>query len=287
MKNLKIKSYCKINLSLNVLKKLRNGYHSIDSLITFCNLYDIITISKIKSSKDKISFSGKFKKGININSNTITKVLNLLRKSKFLKEQNFKINVHKNIPHGSGLGGGSSNAAALLNFFNIKMNLKIKDKKIKVIANKVGFDAPICLEKKNTLVTGRKGKILRISKNFLLNALILYPNLNCSTKIIYKNHIIEKKSKFHLSFSKKSKKGLIDYLVKQNNDLQKTVIKFYPNIKEIINFISSQKGCHFSRISGSGSSCIGIFSNMQKAIRAQKLIKLKYPNFWCVVSKTI
>ena len=136
-------------------------------------------------------------------------------------------------------------------------------------------------------MTGRKGKILRISKNFLLNALILYPNLNCSTKSIYKNHIIEKKSKFHLSFSKKSKKGLIDYLVKQNNDLQKTVIKFYPNIKEIINFISSQKGCHFSRISGSGSSCIGIFSNMQKAIRAQKLIKLKYPNFWCVVSKTI
>ena len=80
MKNFKIKSYCKINLSLRVLKKLKNGYHNIMSLITFCDLHDIISISKIKNLKDKISFSGKFKKGINVKKNTITKALALLRK---------------------------------------------------------------------------------------------------------------------------------------------------------------------------------------------------------------
>ena len=65
MKNFKIKSYCKINLSLKVLKKLRNGYHNIISLVTFCELHDVISITKINSSKDKINFSGKFKNGIN------------------------------------------------------------------------------------------------------------------------------------------------------------------------------------------------------------------------------
>ena len=65
MKNFKIKSYCKINLSLRVLKKLKNGYHKIMSLITFCDLHDLISISEISNLKDKISFSGKFKKGIN------------------------------------------------------------------------------------------------------------------------------------------------------------------------------------------------------------------------------
>ena len=65
MKNFKIKSYCKINLSLRVLKKLKNGYHNIMSLITFCDLHDVISISEIRNLKDKISFSGKFKKGIN------------------------------------------------------------------------------------------------------------------------------------------------------------------------------------------------------------------------------
>ena len=72
MKKYKIKSYCKINLSLRILKKLSNGYHNIKSLITFCEIYDVISISKIKGSRDKISFSGKFNKQINKKNNTIT-----------------------------------------------------------------------------------------------------------------------------------------------------------------------------------------------------------------------
>ena len=120
MKNFKIKSYCKINLSLKIIKKLRNGYHDISSLITFSDLYDIITISKINKPYDIISFSGKFCKGINIKNNTVTKLLKILRKNKLLKNQSFKINIKKNIPHGSGLGGASSNASNLLNYFNKK-----------------------------------------------------------------------------------------------------------------------------------------------------------------------
>ena len=81
MDKIKIKSYCKINLSLKVLKKLNSGYHNIISLITFSDLHDVISISRIKKLNDKISFTGRFKKGINKKSNTITKVLNLLRKS--------------------------------------------------------------------------------------------------------------------------------------------------------------------------------------------------------------
>ena len=73
----------------------------------------------------------------------------------------------------------------------------------------------------------------------------------------------------------------------EENDLEKTVISIYPRIKKIIDYIKSQKGCYFSRITGSGSACIGIFSNMKNAIYAQKLIKLKYPKYWSVVSKTI
>ena len=104
------------------------------SLITFCDLHDIISISKIRSSKDKISFSGKFKKGIDKEKNTATKVLSLLRKNQMVENQAFKINIQKNIPHGSGLGGGSSNAADLLNYFNSKMRLKLDKKKIKKLA---------------------------------------------------------------------------------------------------------------------------------------------------------
>jgi len=287
VKNSKIKSYCKINLSLRVLKKLNNGYHNIMSLITFCDLHDIISISKIGNLKDKISFSGKFKKGINKKKNTITKVLALLRRNQLIENQGFKINVQKNIPHGSGLGGGSSNAANLLNYFNLKMKLKLSKNKIRKLADQIGFDVSINLEKRNAFLTGKRGKILRLNQKFKLNLLIVYPNLICSTKKIYERNRKINLSKPQSFFYIKDNKKLINFLKNENNDLEKTVIKIYPKIKKIIDYIKSQKGCHFSRITGSGSACIGIFSNMRHAIYVQKLIKLKYPKYWCAVSKTI
>ena len=275
MKNCKIKSYCKINLSLRVIKKLNNGYHNI------------ISVSRTGDPEDKISFSGKFKKDINKKSNSVTQVLKLLRRTKLLKNQAFKINIQKNIPHGSGLGGGSSNAANLLNYISSKMRLKLSKNKIKKLATQIGFDVPINLERKNTFLTGKKGEILRLNQKFRLNLLIVYPNLTCSTKEVYEKNreinLIKPQSFFYI----KNNKKLINFLKNEHNDLEKIVVKIYPKVKKIIYYIKSQKGCYFSRITGSGSACIGIFSNMKNAIYAQKLIKLKYPKYWCVVSKTI
>ena len=167
------------------------------------------------------------------------------------------------------------------------MELKLNKNKIIKLAEQIGFDVPINLEKKNTFLTGKKGEILRLNKKFKLNLLIVYPNLICSTRKIYKKNKKKNSMKTQSFFHKKNNKKLIDFLKNENNDLEKTVIKIYPKIGKIIDYIKSQKGCYFSRITGSGSACIGIFSNTRNAISAQKLIKLKYPKYWSVVSKTI
>ena len=287
MKKFKIKSYCKVNLSLKVLNRLSNNHHNIMSLITFCKVHDVISVSKIKNSSDIVTFSGKFKKKINKKKNTIIEVLHLLRDLNFLKNQSFKIDIKKNIPHGAGLGGGSSNAADLLNYFNSNLGLKIKSDRLKKIARKIGFDVPINLERKNTFLTGEKDKILRLKNKFRLNLLIVYPNIICSTKKVYKKNKKISLIKIKHFFRIKNKKQLIGYLKRENNDLENTVIKIYPKIREIINFIKSIKGCYFSRITGSGSACIGVFSNMENTIKAKKMIKAKYPRYWCAVSKTI
>ena len=287
MKKYQIKSYCKINLSLKVLKKLKNGYHNITSLITFCNLHNLISINISKKNKDEIIFSGKFKKGINKKKNTLTNLLFVLRKKKLLEKKFFKLNIKKNIPHGSGLGGGSANAASLLNFLNIKMNLRLNNKKINQIAHKIGFDVASLLKRKNTFFTGNKRKLIRLGNSFNLYVLIVYPNVICSTRMIYKRNRIIKSTGSEYYYNKKSSIKLIQRLKNEKNDLEKIVIKIYPRIGKIINYIRSQKGCVFSRITGSGSACIGIFSNRANTISAQKLIRSKYPKYWCVVSKTI
>ena len=287
MRTFKIKSYCKVNLYLRVIKKLKNNYHNIISLITYCKLHDVISVSRINGSKDKINFSGDFKKGINKNSNTIMKLLNILRRNKLLRNQVFKINVQKNIPHGAGLGSASSNAADLLNYFDSKMKLKLSKTQIRKIARQIGFDTPVSLKKKNTFLTGKKDEIIRLNCKLGLNLLIVYPNLICSTKQIYEKNKTISLLKPKRFLCMKNNKKLINFLKRENNDLEKTAIKIYPKIGAIINYIKLQNGCYFSRITGSGSACIGIFSNIKNAVYAKKLIKLKYPKYWCAVSKTI
>jgi 4-diphosphocytidyl-2-C-methyl-D-erythritol kinase len=287
VKKFKIKCFGKVNLCLRVIKKISKNYHVIKSFITFCDVHDVISISINKSLKDKIIFSGKFKKGISKKNNTISKVLLLLRKKKLLNNQYFDINIKKNIPHGSGLGGASSNAANLLNFLKSKKILKINENKKNKIARKIGFDVPILLNNKNCFLIGKKEKIIRLKKSFKLNMLIVYPNFICSTKKIYKKNrkfTIDKKWNYK---NIRTSKKLINFLITEGNDLEQSAIKLYPKIKEVINIINSQNGCYFSRITGSGSACIGIFSSSKTANSAKKRIKSKFPKFWCVASKTI
>ena len=119
MRDILLKSYAKVNLFLKVGKKIKNKkLHNIQSIIFLINLSDQITIKKIKGFKDKFKFIGKFKKSVSKTNNSVSKSLLLLRKKKFLDNKtNYKITVKKNIPVFSGLGGGSSNAAAIINFF--------------------------------------------------------------------------------------------------------------------------------------------------------------------------
>ena len=111
----KIKSYAKLNLALNIVGK-KNSLHTIESIISFVNLHDVILIKKIKSKNHVISFSGKFSKNISKN-NTVFKLLKILEKKKLLKNKKFEIKVIKKIPNKAGLGGGSVNAASVFKFF--------------------------------------------------------------------------------------------------------------------------------------------------------------------------
>ena len=110
-----IKSFSKINLTLKVNSKTKNGLHEIQSLYTWINLFDIIKINKIKRNKDKIIFKGTFSNSVNNRNNTVHNLLKILRKLN-LNSNYYSIIVTKNIPAFGGLGGGTSNAAFLLKF---------------------------------------------------------------------------------------------------------------------------------------------------------------------------
>ena len=132
-----IKSYAKINLSLNILGKYKNNFHKIQSIISFLELHDDIYLKPINKKKHIVKFNGEFSK--NIKKNTVLKLLDILD-NKNLLNRKYKINIKKNIPQKSGLGGGSLNAAFILNYFLKKKIIKISKKEIFGICSQIGSD---------------------------------------------------------------------------------------------------------------------------------------------------
>ena len=116
-----LKAYGKINLYLKVIKKLKNKYHEIESLFCFFNIYDEIFVSANRTY-NQIIFTGKFSKGVSNTNNTVLKLFNILKKYPKFNKLKFKIRIVKNIPQGSGFGGGSADVSVLLNFFNKYLN---------------------------------------------------------------------------------------------------------------------------------------------------------------------
>ena len=151
MKFSKIKSHAKINLALNITGKNKQ-LHKIESMIAFIDLHDVILIKRIKSNIHNISFNGKFSRYIN-KTNSVHKLLMILEQKKLLMNKKFQIKITKNIPIKSGLGGGSMNAASILNYLLKKRLITTSKKQITKISNLVGSDVVLGLNSQNSVLT--------------------------------------------------------------------------------------------------------------------------------------
>ena len=283
MNNFKIlKSYAKINLSLGVTGKLKSGYHKIESLVSFLNLYDEVKVKKISNKNHKILFVGKFSKGIK-KKNTISELLKILDKEKILDNQKYLIKVKKNIPYESGLAGGSMNASTIIRFFISEKILNLSKKKIIKLTKQIGSDVQLGLNYKNKILFSN-GKIKEILRKKAFFVIIIKPNYGCSTKKIYSG--IKKYSTKKLKIGNKNY-FVLKNIIKLQNDLEKVVFKYYPKLIKVKYFMEGLPNIEFARMTGSGSSIVAYFLSKNSAINAAKLFKKKYKNYWCITSKTI
>ena len=130
-------------------------------------------------------------------------------------------------------------------------------------------------------------KITTFKKKYIFYFLLIYPKIKSSTKQVY-SCVKKFSSALRIDPSKILYRDQYNkFLVNENNDLQKIVEKKHKKIKDILNLIRLQKDCLYSRMTGSGSVCFGTFSNRKSTSSAVKVLKKKYPNYWCVVTKSI
>ena len=277
-----LKSYAKINLTLEVIKKLRNGLHDIQSIFCLIDLSDKIIIKKNKKiNLDKVSFKGPFSKNINNSNNSVLKVLNLLRKHKLISDF-YTIKIIKKIPVFAGLGGGTSNAAFVLKYLT---NNRIKKKKLEDIIKEVGTDLRLFFYDQGYLQNLKK--IIKFNKKQKLYFLLVYPNIKCVTKDIYSRVRNYSNKRIFSNTVLKSRKNFISKLIYSRNDLQLIVEKKYPIIRRLLKDLSNVDGSYLSRMSGSGSACYGLFGRENSSKTALKKLRKKYPQYSFSIAKTI
>lgn len=277
-----LKSYAKINLTLSVIKRLKSGLHNIQSIYCLINLYDKILIKKIKNTNsDKISFNGPFSKSIDKSNNSVKKILNIMRKNEIINNY-YSVRVNKNIPVFAGFGGGTSNAATLLKFLTKK---KLNKKILSKIDKEVGSDLKLFFH--NQGFQKNLKSVIELKKKHKLHFLLVFPMIKSSTQSVYLK--VKNYSKFRLFKNKNLvlRSNFINFIANSKNDLQSIVEKKHKTLRKLLLNISEIKGCHFSRMTGSGSACYGLFTDKNSSIVALKKLKKKYPKFWLSIAKTI
>lgn len=182
-KKINLKAPAKINLYLNVLKKRTDGYHDICSVVQKISLCDLISIKVNETGRVKLNCDNKALE----NRDNIAVKAALLMKKEFGIKKGLDIRLKKNIPVGSGLGGGSSDAAAVLRGIKYLFNLKVGEKEFFYLGEKLGADVNFFLSDFNAgIIYGKGEKVTGLDANAKLKFLLIFTGEQISTAEIYK-----------------------------------------------------------------------------------------------------
>tara|TARA_Y100000996_G_C22552239_1_gene654120 strand:+ start:2660 stop:3466 length:807 start_codon:yes stop_codon:yes gene_type:complete len=191
------KSPAKINLYLKVLSKREDGYHNIKTLFQFIDLYDVLIFKK---SREGISI--KSKNNIFNQDNTVLQAANKM--SQYLSNSyGVSIEVNKNIPTGSGLGGASSNAASTIIALNKLWDLKLSKEKMLSIGKEIGADVPFFIFGENAFGEGL-GELLKKTEPITKNILVIDPQIHNSSKKMFDLYDLSINEKIKEQFSQNS-----------------------------------------------------------------------------------
>lgn len=266
-----VKAYAKVNLFLDITGRLENGYHTLNTVMQQINLYDIVTVETGTGSKIEISCDNP---AIPCNEKNIAYKACRLFSETLGKKISAKISIEKHIPVEAGMGGSSTDGAAVLTALNEIYDCPFTTQRLCEMGAKLGADVPFCILGGTAVCTGI-GDIMtpvKCKKDYVLA--IVKPDFSCSTPTAYKaydeNPIPENKD-----FS--------DFISGLENGFKSWGDKMYNVFEKLykskeISLVTSElieNGAYNAILTGSGSAVFGLFKNKEDAVNA--LEKINFP----------
>jgi 4-diphosphocytidyl-2-C-methyl-D-erythritol kinase len=285
----------KVNLTLRVLGRRRDGYHNIASLVAFAELADKLAF--VAGGPLKLVVRGPATAAVGrLADNLVIKAARLLA-AQIGGLILGRFTLTKSLPVAGGLGGGSADAAAALRLLARANRLKRNDPRILKVARRIGADVPVCLDPRARMMRGI-GEILsepiRIPR---LHVVLVNPGIALATKDVFARHD-RQQARRHLvpaaraaanvtiknlpkNLSKpRSRAAFIAMLAADRNDLELAAIALAPSIATVLAALRNSTGCRLARMSGSGATCFGLYASSRLAAAATRKLKAAYPRWW-------
>jgi len=275
----------KINLALHVTGQRPDGYHLIESIVTFADVGDSLTFSP--ADEDRLTLSGPFAAAITSGAGNLVASardgLRRLLQARGLEAPAVAIHLEKNLPVASGIGGGSADAAATLRgLLRLWSAGSISMDEIEALALSIGADVPMCMAGRPLIASGIGEKLSPLTGMPRFTMVLGNPLRGVSTPEVFSRLASRQNPGLVLN----DPRNWMSILTAARNDLQDPASDLVPEIGKLCDLLRSQ-GAVLTRMSGSGATCFGIFDSRPSADHAVGMLQAARPDWYFASTETI
>ncbi|MDQ0315857.1 4-(cytidine 5'-diphospho)-2-C-methyl-D-erythritol kinase [Amorphus orientalis] len=271
----------KINLALHVVGRRTDGYHLLESLVAFPTVGDTLTVAPGRSLD--LHIEGPFAGSVPDGPDNL-----VLRAAEALaiaagdgQPRGARIDLHKALPAASGIGGGSADAAAALRALSLVWDLNLPLEVLAKIGSSFGADIAMCVWQRSLIARGIGDEITPVGPLPDAGIVLANPGVPVATPDVFQR--LERRDNAPLpalpaQFGDLD--ALIGYLSDTRNDLEPAARSLAPEIDRVLSALETAPGCRFTRMSGSGATCFGLFANEAEAHGAADALRTAFPYWW-------
>lgn len=268
-------AYAKVNLALHVRERRMDGFHALESLFVFAKDGDVLRGHVTDSAEIGLTLDGPFGGALDCGADNLVMKAARLLQEELGEARGAVLQLTKNLPVASGIGGGSADAAAALRLLNRLWDAQLSVGELERIGLMLGSDIPACVSSVTQMVRGR-GEVLepRVVEGLPdMPMLLINPGVGVSTASVFRGWD-------ELDRGPLIARSLNDLIDEGRNDLEPAAMVAAPVIGDVLNLLREQAGVRLARMSGSGATCFALFGDEGQRAAAARVIGARQPGWW-------
>ena len=276
----------KLNLYLHVLGRRDDGYHLLDSLVAFADIADVVTARPADALS--LEITGPFAAALqdNPSENLVWRAAMALAARAGI-EAKATLTLEKNLPVASGIGGGSSDAAAALKALGELWRLDLGERKFQGLAESLGADVPVCLFGQTAWLGGIGERVAPAPPLPPCSVVLVNPGTSLATPAVFKARAGAFSGPARFDMAPTDAAALARLLDARRNDLTAPAVALAPDIAAVLRALEAETGVLIARMSGSGATCFALFPDAEAAASAAGRLGAAHPAWWIAAGRLL